>query len=235
MIRIGTVELGRKPVIILSLDSGEEEKLDYARRLGAKLIEVRGDLILAKGFTLSGLKEILDLIGDYGFYSVLTLRPEWERGKLNCTEKERLQLFEKFINHPAVGAVDVELRASILPKVREIVRKERKVLIVSYHDFEGTPPENEIKGLFERAIESGADIVKLAFYGNSLGDVSRVCCVMNTINYPKIFMVMGALGKMTRVVGFHFGSLMTYTFVGKPVAPGQIPLEELSELLSRFY
>ncbi|SMP19044.1 3-dehydroquinate dehydratase [Desulfurobacterium pacificum] len=235
MIRIGTVELGKKPVVVLSIDGGEEDKLDYARRLGVNLIEVRGDLVISKGVDLSGLNRVLDLIGDYGFYSVLTLRPEWEGGKLNCSEEERLQLFEKLVKHPSVGAVDVELRASILSDVRELAKREGKVLIVSYHDFEKTPPAEEIGGIFRRAVEAGADIVKLAFYGNSLSDVSRVCCVMNSIDYPKVFMVMGAVGKMTRVVGFHFGSLMTYTFLGKSVAPGQIPLEELKNLLEKFY
>jgi 3-dehydroquinate dehydratase-1 len=46
---------------------------------------------------------------------------------------------------------------------------------------------------------------------------------------------MGELGKFTRVVGFSFGSLLTYTFFGKPVAPGQIEAEELILLLEKLY
>ncbi len=48
-------------------------------------------------------------------------------------------------------------------------------------------------------------------------------------------MVMGEVGSFTRVVGFSFGSLLTYTFFGKPVAPGQIEAERLIKLLSNLY
>ena len=45
---------------------------------------------------------------------------------------------------------------------------------------------------------------------------------------------MGEIGKITRVAGFFFGSIMTYTFVGKSFAPGQIELNRLIEEL-KFY
>ena len=48
-------------------------------------------------------------------------------------------------------------------------------------------------------------------------------------------MVMGEVGSFTRVVGFSFGSLLTYTFFGRPVAPGQIEAEKLIKLLSNLY
>jgi len=232
--RIGTVELGKKPEIVLSLDGEKvEEKLETCLRYKVKLVEARGDLIVADG---KDLKETLNLIGDYGRYAVFTLRPVWEGGKLRCSESRRLELFKKYVSHPAVGAVDIELRAEkILPDVRNLVKKKGKVLLISYHDFENTPTPTQIKSIFHSAVEKGADIVKMAFYGRTLREVASVCCVMSSFSHPLVFMVMGNLGKLTRVVGFHFGSLLTYTFLGKAVAPGQVPLEELVELIETFY
>ena len=229
--KIGTVEVGKRPAVILVPSwSSLPSELERARELRLDLIEARVDLMEPEK-----IRENLDLIADYGFYSVLTVRPLWEGGGFKGNEEERLNLFKELISHPAVGAVDVELRAEILPEVRDLTKGEGKKLIVSYHDFERTPEKEEIREIFERAVESGADIVKTAFMGSSHQDAAKVCSVMAELSHPKIFMVMGEAGKFTRVVGFSFGSLLTYTFFGRPVAPGQIEAEKLVELLIQFY
>ena len=71
--------------------------------------------------------------------------------------------------------------------------------------------------------------------GRTQSDAARVCCVLSQLNYPRVFMVMGEVGSFTRVVGFSFGSLLTYTFFGRPVAPGQIEAERLIKLLANLY
>jgi len=230
--QIGTVELGIIPRVIVALnDTRLKENLEKARELKIDLIEARVDLL--SEVSRESIKNFLDLIADFGFYTVSTLRPDWEGGKFKKSEQIRLELFKEIVKHPATGAVDIELRSEILPDIRNLVREEHKILIVSYHDFEKTPTEKEIEEIFNRAVESGADIVKLAFTGRKKED--EVCCTLSKFNHPKIFMVMGEEGKFTRVVGFSFGSLLTYTFFGKPVAPGQIEAEKLVKLLCEFY
>ena len=232
--QIGTVELGKEPAVIVAL-SGEKlkENLERARRLRIDLIEARLDLL--SEISSKTVREFLGTVADYGFYAVSTLRPVWEGGKFKGEEFERLDLFKEIVKHPATGAVDVELRSSLLPEVASMVKEERKRLIVSYHDFEKTPSEPEIEEILNRCREAGADIVKVAFMGKSQEDAARVCCVLSGFDHPKIFMVMGEVGSFTRVVGFSFGSLLTYTFFGKPVAPGQIEAERLIKLLSNLY
>lgn len=232
--QIGTVELQNEPAVIVALDGKRlRENLEKARRLRIDLVEARLDLL--EEVTSEKIKKFLDTVADYGFYAVSTLRPVWEGGKFKESEEERLKLLKEVIKHPATGAVDVELRSSILPEIIPTVRAEGKKLIVSYHDFEKTPSNSEIEEIVNRCKEAGADIVKVAFMGRSQEDASRVCCVLSRFNHPKIFMVMGEEGAFTRVVGFSFGSLLTYTFFGKPVAPGQIEAERLIKLLSNIY
>jgi 3-dehydroquinate dehydratase-1 len=231
---IGTVELGKVPRVVLATDDENlKSKLERARLLGIDLVEARVDLL--KEPTEKRVRTFLDVVADYGFYAVSTVRPVWEGGAFRGDESERLSLFELLVKHPATGAVDVELRSEILPEVRAMARQERKPLIVSYHDFEKTPGESEIEELFGKAVEAGADLVKLAFTGKSHDDAARVCSTLFKFKEPKVFMVMGEAGKFTRVVGFSFGSLLTYTFFGKPVAPGQIEAERLVSLLKEFY
>ncbi|WP_457678997.1 type I 3-dehydroquinate dehydratase [Thermovibrio sp.] len=228
---VGTVELGSRPITVLVPDFSKlKEELERARALGIDLIEARVDL-MERGKE----REALDLIANYGFYSILTVRPTWEGGKFEGGEEERLTLFKRLLPHPAVGAVDVELRAEILPQVSELAGKERKRLIVSFHDFKETPSEEEIASSFKEAVKKGADIVKLAYFGRSPSDAARVCSTLFKFKEPKVFMVMGEEGRFTRVVGFSFGSLLTYTFFGKAVAPGQIEAEDLIKELSFYY
>ncbi|WP_456460118.1 type I 3-dehydroquinate dehydratase [Desulfurobacterium sp.] len=232
---LGTVELGKIPRVILATDDkNTEEKLFKARELKIDLIEARIDLI--KSIDRASIKKFLDTIGDFGFYAVATVRPVWEGGKFSGTEEERLGIIKEVAEHPIVVAVDVELRAEmIIKRVITFVKGLRKKIIISYHDFEKTPQTREIKQIVEKAKEIGGDIVKCAFKANTLKDVADTLCTMKSLDIPKIFMLMGDKGAISRVDGFYFGSLLTYTFFGKPVAPGQIEAEKLVKLLLEFY
>ncbi|WP_456436448.1 type I 3-dehydroquinate dehydratase [Thermovibrio ammonificans] len=231
---LGTVKLGEVPRVIVALNGKNlKENLERARRLRIDLVEARLDLL--EEVKPETVREFLDTVADYGFYAVTTLRPVWEGGRFEGSEEERLKLLELAVNHPATAAVDVELRSKLTEPVRQITKEAGKKLIVSYHDFEKTPREEEIEELFKACLKKQADIVKLAFAGKTHADAARVCCTLSKFKEPKVFMVMGEAGKFTRVVGFSFGSLLTYTFFGRPVAPGQIEAEELVRLISDFY
>jgi len=93
----------------------------------------------------------------------------------------------------------------------------------------------EARKILEKAKNLGADIVKVAFTAKDLESAQRLCCAVSVFKHPKVFMAMGSAGMFTRVVGFSFGSLLTYTFFGKPTAPGQVPAEKLVKLLHGLY
>jgi len=46
---------------------------------------------------------------------------------------------------------------------------------------------------------------------------------------------MGDYGKVSRIAGFVFGSVITYSFVGSAVAPGQIELKEMVRIRSLLF
>ncbi|OMH41162.1 type I 3-dehydroquinate dehydratase [Desulfurobacterium indicum] len=233
--QLGTVELGKIPRVILAInDDNLEEKLFKARELKIDLIEARIDLL--KNLSKENIKRFLDTIGDFGFYTVATVRPMWEGGKFSKDEEKRLNTIKEVAEHPVVAAIDIELRAEkIIKRVITYTKSLRKKVIVSFHDFEKTPSSDEILNIASRAKEIGGDIVKCAFKANSIQDVSNTACTMKSIDMPKIFMLMGDKGSISRVDGFFFGSLLTYTFFGESVAPGQIEAENLIKLLMKFY
>ncbi len=231
--QIGTVELGKLPRIVLSMSSVDRVSLELARNLKVDLIELRLDLL--NPFSIENIKNTLNLVSDYGFYSIVTLRPNWEGGNFLGTDKERMSIFHRFIKHPSVGAVDIEFKSNIRDEILMLSRSLNKISIVSYHDFEGMPSNDEITDTAREMAGTGADIVKLAFFGTKPSDAARLSCLMFKLKFNKIFMLMGKYGRLTRVNGFDFGSLLTYTFLGTETAPGQINALDLIRLMSKFY
>jgi len=235
MMLLGTVELGKIPRIVVAVDGNSlKNKLFKARELKVDLIEARIDLL--ETISEKSVKSFLDTIADFGFFCIATVRPIWEGGSFKKDEEERFSIFHNIVSHPAVAAVDIELRAeAILKRTITLAKANGKKVIISYHDFEKTPEKEVIEEIFKKGEKLKADIVKCAFKANSYKDVADTAAIMKNIAFPKIFMLMGDKGSISRVDGFIFGSLLTYTFIGEAVAPGQIELEELVKLLMKFY
>ena len=88
----------------------------------------------------------------------------------------------------------------------------------------------------EQAISAGADIVKIATHVSSRDELqvlSKFC--LNTLDHPHVVIGMGGLGLLTRIAFPALGSLMTFGFIGKPTAPGQIPFDELLGQMRLLY
>ncbi len=231
----GTVKVGEIPRVIAAIDGeNTKEKLFKARELKVDLIEARIDLL--KEINEETIENFLDIIADFGFYCVATIRPIWEGGKCTLPEEKRFNLFSKLINHPSVAAIDIELRATeIIKRVVTLTSGSGKKTIISYHDFQKTPEKKSLTEIFSKAKSLSADIVKCAFKANSYRDIAAVSSTIMEIEIPKIFMLMGEKGSISRLDSFIFGSLLSYTFLDKAVAPGQIEAKELINLLIRFY
>ena len=109
-------------------------------------------------------------------------------------------------------------------------------LVISSHDFEKTPPRQELLERYRAMREDfDGDLPKIAVMPNIPRDVMCLLSAMTEAAPncgPLIGISMGELGKMTRVRGGAFGSVLTFATVGKASAPGQFSAEELAELLS---
>lgn len=108
-------------------------------------------------------------------------------------------------------------------------------LVISSHDFEKTPPRQELLERYRAMREDfDGDLPKIAVMPNIPRDVMCLLSAMTEAapSYgPLIGISMGELGKMTRVRGGAFGSVLTFATVGKASAPGQFSAEELHALL----
>lgn len=220
------------PMIALPItDKDLENTLNNAKLNCIDIIELRIDQFEKK--ELNHVKEVANKVKSYDFYTIATVRSKIEGGS-DIPDSERLKIFNGVIDF--VDIIDVEYTSTnIKEKVKEIAKNKGKLLLMSYHDFEKTPSEDEIQKLIDDCKAQGADIVKYAFKANTFEDVARVMCITNKNKDKNIVAIsMGEIGKITRVAGFMFGSLITYTYIGQSFAPGQIEVKKLNELIELF-
>jgi 3-dehydroquinate dehydratase-1 len=192
------------------------------------------------------LAALADYDGDLPL--VATNRPAWENGQ-RPDGPGRLAELERAVGHDAVGAVDVELAAlrgtaasELAPTaVAELVDRARETgtaVVVSTHDFTGTPSRERMRELLAAAGERG-DVAKLAVSAADTADALDVLTVTQratAAGEAVATMAMGEAGRHTRAVAPVYGSRIGYAPVdpAEATAPGQYDLATLAELVGRL-
>lgn len=135
--------------------------------------------------------------------------------------------------------VDVEMLQPGAREALEGVHAQGVPVIASSHDFEKTPPSQELLARIEHMWASGADIAKIAVMPRSAQDVLRLLEVtqeaVRAQRGPVVTMSMGRLGGVSRLAGETFGSAMTFGSAGSASAPGQIDARTLRAVLSALH
>lgn len=147
------------------------------------------------------------------------------------TRTKRVELFKACM--PFVDSIDIELGTAINSVVTSAA--QGKTIIVSEHDFNGTPTVEGLASMVDRARAQGADIVKIATMANSRDDVVRLLEFTRSCTIPVVAFAMGPIGKVSRVIAPLFGTLFTYGYITKAVAPGQLSVNELAEEIGRYF
>ena len=126
--------------------------------------------------------------------------------------------------------------------VQQLIGKlqEKVTVIGSYHDFSGTPSQEEMVSRLLFMSDMGADIPKLAVMPQEREDVIRLMAATSFVDRllpdkPVITMSMGALGAVSRLAGESFGSAVTFGCMGAPSAPGQLEVKELRRSLELLH
>ena len=110
-------------------------------------------------------------------------------------------------------------------------------VVLSNHDFEQTPPKEELLRRLQRMQDLGADVLKLAVMPRTRADVLTLLQATEEMythraRRPLITMSMGALGGVSRVCGGCFGSALTFGALGRASAPGQPDAADLARILA---
>jgi len=159
--------------------------------------------------------------------SIATIRLASEGGQWTQPDAERLPLFETALQQ--CTAADIELRSAILEKVSALAAKHQKALIISYHDFDKTPPLAELRQVISKAANYGT-VVKIATFTRTEDDVTTLRALFQeNCSAALCVLGMGPLGPATRVEFPKLGSCFSYGYLDQPVAPGQPSARELME------
>lgn len=163
---------------------------------------------------------------------ILTVRHPDEGGAADPDPGARRAVFQALM--PAAAMIDLEISTwSELADVAETAHQMGIPRIASFHDFEETPPFAVLCDLVQRAVDLGADIVKIATRAEGPGDVARLLGLLERSPLPVAAMGMGRLGMASRLMLASAGSCLNYGWLHQPNVTGQWSASELKSLLRR--
>ena len=186
------------------------------------------------------LLEVLEIIRDHIGDKVLlfTIRTKGEGGEADINVDDYVDINRTACESGYIDLVDVEafIEDGTLTKIGEIARSNGIYVVGSNHDFHKTPNEEEILRRLKYMGDNGADIVKIAVMPNSPEDVLTILSA--TVKYkrsaeakPVITISMGSIGVISRLSGEVFGTAVTFAAAGVSSAPGQLPADEVRNIL----
>ncbi len=172
---------------------------------------------------------------------IFTIRTLHEGGAAGLTPERYAARNLALARSGLVDLIDVELSVERrwLCELLEGAHEAGVAVIGSRHETDTTPPAEYLLARLRAAQELGADISKLAVAARSRMDALRlaeaaVAFRERDADRPFAVISMGRYGMWTRAACALTGSCLTFGSVGEGSAPGQLPAEELRELLPRL-
>ena len=180
-------------------------------------MEFRLDYLRPQSF-----EEIKGCLTEFTQRSVLTVRSRAEGGRYIGSESERLDFIHNLMELNA-AFVDVELETAEGDKDLPLPKKGRQ-LIVSWHDWRGTPGRPRLASVLRRATAFG--IPKIVTTARAAEDnLSVLSLYSDHSGHPPIAFCMGENGILSRVMALERGSPICFASLpGEPTAPGQLTL-----------
>lgn len=179
--------------------------------------------------------ELKKILGDKPM--IATIRTNNEGGKLTISDADYGKTYQAYLKQPFMDMLDVEMfRDQQVVKNTVKLAHDKKVLIVmSNHDFQKTPNEDEIVKRLLKQDELGADILKIAVMPQSKQDVftlmNATLKVSQQSKKPLLTMSMGKLGTISRIATANMGGSFSFGMIGEASAPGQIDVTQLKQFL----
>src|SRR5208282_2526268 len=238
---------GDPKTIVPTTGSTSEEVLQQARQIAenpnAEVIEYRidyldfgqdADKVAALG------KQIAGMLG--GKPMILTFRTKPEGGSKAISDDDYGKLYSALIKAGFTDLLDVEMfrDEKVVTRTVSEAHKAGIKVIMSSHDFDKTPPTQEIVSRLRRQQDLGADILKIAVMPHDSGDVLKLLDATwqmrsRYTRLPMLTMSMGGIGLVSRMSGEVFGSDLTFGMIGEASAPGPIDIGKLRQVLDTIH
>ena len=189
------------------------------------------------GFDLSDLPAILRAIQrveNLGIPVIATVRLPEDGGKWTGPEADRKPVLEAVLK--VASTIDIEVNSTLRPTLCRQAAELGKPVIVSIHDFTGTPPFDILNGIVEDVLTCPNALPKLAVRIENGQDINTLLKLVasHALTRPMCVMGMGDTGTCTRIALPALGTKFTYGFLDQTSAPGQKHSSEILALLNQL-
>jgi len=213
-------------VVITAKDTAEAlERLTGVASQGPDLIEVRFDYMESPGDPGS-IRDSTDLP------LIATHRRSDQGGHSRMSETDRVATILDAVE-AGFDYADIELNTPDLDEIGSKVKALGGSLVISQHDFEGTPSAEELRETMSRMLERGADVCKIIGTAKSPRDNLAYLGLFGSHREGGLVCFgMGQEGILSRVLSPLMGGEFTYasSHAGGESAPGQLTLAEMREI-----
>lgn len=206
------------------------KKIKSIEKKNPDLIEIRLDYFNDFG----NMKNILE---STKIQLIATNRSAGEGGSFEGDEDARIKILLDAARS-GFKYVDIELSTKDVAKIAKELHSLGSDVIISHHDFNKTPSNDEILKIHEDILKMGADVCKIVTTANDYNDNLRLLSFLNeSFEKSKIVcFAMGEFGKISRIFSPIFGGFFTMASLekGQETGPGQIEIGELKELYNKL-
>lgn len=186
------------------------------------------------------LKVLREALGDMPL--LVTFRSKKEGGEREVSTEYYVELNKAMAATSMADMIDVELFTGneIVKEIVDFAHSKNVKVVMSNHDFFKTPAKEEIVSRLCKMQEMNADLPKIAVMPQTTEDVLTLLSATNEMvtkhaNRPIITMSMAGLGVVSRLAGETFGSALTFGAAKAASAPGQVPVENLAQVLETIH
>jgi 3-dehydroquinate dehydratase type I len=164
---------------------------------------------------------------------IVTNRRKDEGGQYKGEERKRLGVLQEALD---LGADYIDVEFSVERSFLQRLLRDRRgaQVILSFHDFRGTPSIKELQRLFGQMIQLGADVIKIVSFARSWEDNLSVLSLIPLAKERRqkiVAFCMGEKGKISRIFSPFFGAAWTYASIDRArvSASGQMTVRELKD------
>lgn len=189
----------------------------------ADLVELRLD-----DFTDWDIDSIRQLQADFAIPMIFTLRSQQQGGQYKHSEDKRLATIRELLTlEPAYLDIESHVPSTTVADLAKNFLSTR--LILSHHDFEGTP--ESLDELYNSLRTTPAHYYKIAVTAHNSNDALRLLVWAKQHPGQLIAISMGVAGQISRIVGPIIGNPITYAALteAQASAPGQLTAQTLCE------
>jgi len=206
------------PLVVGTISTSDGLKFLSECPEGVDLVEVRLDILLAKGVSPDRIQEAM---AGRTAPALLTLRTREEGGVFNWRSRQRVLFFLAFL--PFADAVDLELtNIPRLSRVLRAVRRLKRDLIISSHSLKRKLTPLRLNRLLQQFRKTRAHVYKIVGLSRRRRDL-RVLAepLLNQSHMRLAIMGSGPLAAASRLSLPALGSRLIYVYLDEPTAPGQ--------------